>query len=92
VPFDDIPAELKEPLKQWAETYAPIHAVAHWDEQQRKSVPNYDQKIESSAVEVEKLMVSAVKNLLPPFLDHYPAVVWEDQDECLEVRPDDIRL
>jgi hypothetical protein len=27
---------------------------------------------------------------MPPFLDHYSAIVWEDQDECLEVRPEDI--
>jgi hypothetical protein len=23
-------------------------------------------------------------------LEHYPAIIWEDHDECLEVRPDDI--
>ena len=28
--------------------------------------------------------------IAPKFLDFYPAVVWEDQDECLEVRPEDI--
>ena len=26
------------------------------------------------------------------FLDHYAAIVWEYQDECLEVRPEDIRF
>ena len=30
--------------------------------------------------------------IAPKFLDFYPAVVWEDQDECLEVRPEDIPL
>jgi hypothetical protein len=25
-------------------------------------------------------------------LDFYPLVLWEDQDECLEVGPDDIEL
>lgn len=92
VPFDDIVSELKAPLKIWAEKYAPIHAVAHWDDRQRKAVPNYDQAFEVAATGVEKLMVEAAKHLLPPFLDHYPAIVWEDQDECLEVRPDDIQL
>jgi hypothetical protein len=24
------------------------------------------------------------------FLDYYPALIWEDQDECLEVEPKDI--
>jgi hypothetical protein len=23
-------------------------------------------------------------------LQIYPAIVWEDQDECLEVRPEDV--
>jgi hypothetical protein len=27
---------------------------------------------------------------MPKLLDFYPAVIWEDQDECLEVRPEDI--
>jgi len=25
-------------------------------------------------------------------LNHYPAAIWEDQDECLEVRPEDVTL
>ena len=28
----------------------------------------------------------------PPLLEHYPSLVWEDQDECLEVRPEDVAL
>jgi hypothetical protein len=30
--------------------------------------------------------------LAPALLEFYPAVVWEDQDECLEVRPEDVQL
>ena len=29
---------------------------------------------------------------MPPLLEVYPAVIWEDQDECLEVRPEDVVL
>jgi hypothetical protein len=29
---------------------------------------------------------------MPPLLEFYPAVIWEDQDECLEVRPEDVVL
>jgi hypothetical protein len=29
--------------------------------------------------------------LVPQLMEHYPAVIWEDQDECLDVRPEDIR-
>jgi hypothetical protein len=39
---------------------------------------------------VEELLGFAGKTLAPKLLDHYPAIVWEDQDECLEVRPEDI--
>ena len=92
VPYDEIPAELQKPLKEWVDKYLPIHAVAHWDDRQRRACPNYDEAVESAAKEIEQLLVHAGKKLLPPFLDHYPAMVWEDQDECLEVRPDDIRM
>jgi hypothetical protein len=30
--------------------------------------------------------------IVPHLLEQFPAVVWEDQDECLEVRPEDIPL
>jgi len=30
--------------------------------------------------------------IAPKLLEFYPAVVWEDQDECLEVRPEDVLL
>ena len=35
-------------------------------------------------------MAVAGFELVPRFLEHYPAIVWEDHDECLEVQPDDI--
>ena len=37
VPFDEVPLGLKDDLGKWASEYAPIHAVAHWDDRQRKS-------------------------------------------------------
>jgi hypothetical protein len=30
------------------------------------------------------------QTLARKLLDVYPTVIWEDQDECLEVRPEDI--
>ena len=92
VPFEEIPAELQPELRAWAEKYAPIHAVAHWDDAQRKREGNYDGKYEDAAEQVEVLLGAAGKELAPKFLEHYPAVIWEDQDECLEVRPEDIEL
>jgi hypothetical protein len=92
IPFDEIPEELRIAVKIWADQYEPLHDVAHWEDRKRKSVPDYDKAFEDAADNVERLLVQAGSELLPPFLDHYAAIVWEDQDECLEVRPDDIRF
>jgi hypothetical protein len=90
VPFEDIAEELQKELKAWSAEYAPVHAVAHWDDRQRKSSGNYDQAYENAATEAEQLLAKAGRKIMPKFLDFYPAAVWEDQDECLSVQPEDI--
>ena len=92
VAFDEVAPELQSAIKQWADEYAPVHAVAHWEDRRRKSVGNYDRAFEAAAVSAEKLLAHAGSQLAMKLLEHYPAVVWEDQDECLEVRPEDIEL
>ena len=72
-------------------TLHPIHAVAHWDDRQRKGAGNYDRAYENAAQQAERLLAQAGLELSPKLLEHYPTVVWEDQDECLEVRPEDVR-
>ena len=79
-------------LRNWAEKYAPIHQVAHWDDRQQKRTGNYDRALEDAATEAERLLADAGNKLGPALLEFYPAVVWEDQDECLDVRPEDIPL
>ena len=49
-------------------------------------------ELENAAEEVERLLATAGHKIAPKLLEHYPAVVWEDQDECLEVRPEDVEL
>ncbi len=90
VPFDELPGDLQAEANLWAAEYAPVHAVAHWEDRQRKKV-DYDQAYEDAACAAEKLLVKAAMGVIPKFLDSYPAIVWEDQDECLEVRPEDIQ-
>jgi hypothetical protein len=92
VAFDELPVELQESIKEWTGEYTPVHAVAHWDDRQRKSVPNYDKEYELAAQKAEALLAFAANKLAPQFLDHYPVIIWEDQDECLEVAPEDIAL
>ena len=92
VPFDEIPSEIQPALKKWAADYAPVHAVAHWDDRQRRSVRDYDQAYDDAAEDAERLLARAGLELAPALLEFYPAIVWEDQDECLEVRPEDIPI
>jgi hypothetical protein len=90
VPFEEIPEELRAKIQLWSEEYAPVHAVAHWEDRQRKSAGDYDRAFEQAAERAERLLRMAGNEILPRFIDLYPAIVWEDQDECLEVRPEDI--
>ena len=90
VPFEDIPAALQGDLEAWAAEYSPVHAVAHWDDRQRKAARNYDRAYEAAAEEAERLLAQVGQTIAPKLLEFYPAIVWEDQDECLEVRPEDV--
>ena len=92
VPFDDIPSPLRSKLEAWAVKYAPVHAVAHWDDRQRKAAGDYDHAFENAAREAERLLGQAGSQLAPHLLEFYAAIVWEDQDECLEVSPEDVQL
>jgi hypothetical protein len=92
VPFEELPEELQIPVGNWARKYGPVHAVAHSDEEQRANISTYERAFENAALEAEKLLAGAARDILPAFLDHYPAILWEDQDECLEVRPEDIQF
>lgn len=91
VPFDELSAEHRALIEPWATNYEPVHAVAHWDDRQRKLSGNYDAAYESAAQQAEKLLAYAGQEIAPKLLDAYPAIIWEDQDECLEVRPEDVR-
>ncbi|MEP6664183.1 MAG: hypothetical protein ABJC04_11025 [Verrucomicrobiota bacterium] len=92
IAFDDIPAALQKEIKAWADEYAPIHAVAHWEDRQRKTAGDYEHACENAAQKAEKLLAVMGNELAPKFLEVYSTIVWEDQDECLEVRPEDIEL
>ena len=91
VAFDEIPTAVQSELGAWASEYSPVHAVAHWDDRQRKSARDYDRAFEKAAGEAEALLAQVGRTLATKLLEFYPAVVWEDQDECLEVRPEDVK-
>jgi hypothetical protein len=92
VAFDDLPDPLQKALRDWAEVYAPLHAVAHWDDRQRRESRDYDRAFEDAAKKAEEQLARLGADLAPRLLEFHCAVVWEDQDECLEVRPEDVIL
>lgn len=89
VPFEDLPATVKPLIKTWAEEYGPIHQQAHAEET-RWRTEDPEEALENAARHSEKLLAFAGKSLMPHLIEFYPAILWEDQDECLEVLPEDI--
>jgi len=92
VPFEEIPPDIRDDIDSWAGQYEPVHAVAHWDDRQRRRGGNYDSAFENAAQQAEKILSFAGRVLAPKLLNHYATAIWEDQDECLEVRPEDVTL
>jgi len=90
VPFSEIPNELRRSVARWAEEYSSVHEVAHWEDAKKQSVASYEQAFDGAAEQATLLLGRAREELAMPFLDLYPAMVWEDQDECLDVHPEDI--
>jgi len=90
VPAEELPLECRQAVLDWSAEYAPVHAVAHWDDPRRKSSGDYDRAFEEAARTAETLLARAGTDVAPLLLEHYPAIIWEDQDECLEVRPEDV--
>jgi uncharacterized protein with HEPN domain len=92
VSLDELPPDLQSTIRIWAEEYTGIHEVAHWDESRQRQATDYDRSLDEAAERAVKLLGRAAVEIMPRFLELYPAVIWEDQDECLEVRPEDIEL
>jgi hypothetical protein len=92
VPFEELAPDVQQVIRSWAEKYSPVHAVAHWDDAQRKRLGNYNNQFEEAARKAEGLLGLAGQTIVPKLLEHFPAAIWEDQDECLEVRPEDVEL
>lgn len=90
IPFEEIPATAKDDLGKWAAEYSEFHSVAHWDDSEQRRAGDYDGALENAAEQAERLLQFAGQVLAPKLMEFYPAVVWEDQDECLEVRPEDV--
>jgi hypothetical protein len=92
VEFADLEAGLQEELKRWAGEYGLVYVVAYWDDAQKRRAGNYDQALDDASQKAESLLVEVATSVVPKLLNFYPAIIWEDYDECLDVRPEDIEL
>jgi hypothetical protein len=92
VKFEDMPNELKSPTERWANDYDTYHDVAHWSDAKRKACTDYQVERNAAANVCRQFLAKAVKDILPAYLDHYPVLLWEDQDECLDIKPEEIEL
>jgi len=89
---EDFPPEIFKLLEGWSEEYKPIHAVAHWDDKQRRSASRYEQEFEKAALQAERMLAQVATEIAPKMLEIYRVVLWEDRGECVEVGPDDVEL
>ena len=90
VPMETVMTQC-QPVIDWAKEYSTHHAIAHWDDAERRRVRDYDKSYQRAASKSELLLARLGLEIAPKLLEHYPAVVWEDQDECLQVLPEDVR-
>jgi hypothetical protein len=90
IPFNDLPQDIQTTLKSWSDEYGKLHQVAHLEGAAKAAVGDYDDALDAAADQASRLLRRAVDRVFPQLLDQYPAVIWEDHDECLEVRPEDL--
>ncbi len=90
VPLSNLPKALQSPIKKWAQSYQEAHQIAHWQEARKQATPDYQDQFETAAKRAEQMLEQAAQEFLPQLLDLFPAIIWEDQDECLDIRPEDI--
>jgi hypothetical protein len=88
--LEDLPSSLAEELKLWAEDYNKLHHVAHWEEQEQKEAGDYEAAFEEAKKNAASMLARMQRQFLPALLEELPALAWEDQDECLEIPPEDI--
>jgi len=89
-PFQDLDPDLGKVLSKWLEEYEVVHEVAHWSEDERANLHGYEDKLKESTDRARSLLRELRYIILPGFLEVYPAVVWQDSDECLDIGPEQI--
>jgi hypothetical protein len=89
--LDELPEPSRAIVQGWAENYDRVHSVAHWDDRKKLSVRSFEEELEKAAEQASLLWVELVDQILPTLIPEiFPAIIWEDQDECLDIRPEDL--
>src|SRR5580765_4700208 len=57
--ISDLPEELQQIVRPWAEEYEPVHLVAHWKEEEQKRAGDYEARCDEAAEQAEKLLLKA---------------------------------
>ncbi len=89
--LDDMPFPWTAAIRQWGKTYEEIHHVAHWTDAERKKCGDYDKALDQACEKAIPLLAFLGYQLAPQLLSAFPAVFWEDADDCLDVIPEDIQ-
>lgn len=92
IEFEDLPEELQPEIEDWAGNYNRHHQVAHWNETEQRKCEDYQAALDRATEQCKSMLVDAATRILPKCLEHFPAILWEDQDECLGIKPEDILL
>lgn len=88
--LEELPAEINSGFRQWGASYDIIHQVAHWSDPERKQCGDYDRALDDACERAIPLLAKLGYELAPKVLRAFPAVFWEDADNCLDVIPEDI--
>ncbi|MFQ3670704.1 MAG: hypothetical protein SNJ84_04525 [Verrucomicrobiia bacterium] len=88
---DDLPDDAQQRVRSWAEQYGELHEVAHWDERQRAASGDYEEVFNRAAQRGTEMWIELVEQVLPMLVPEvFPTMIWEDHDECLDIRPEDM--
>jgi hypothetical protein len=88
--FGDLGSEHRKPLKDWSAQYAELHQTAHLEEVERAALDSFDDALDEAADRAASSLLQAESEVFPVLLEVFPSVIWEDHDECLELRPEDL--
>lgn len=91
-PLGELPRELRQALDGWSRDYAAFHRVAHLEGREKEAAGNFDDALDDAAEGASRCLERAASRVFPGLLETFPAVIWEDHDECLEVRPEDLQV